>query len=78
MSHWQDTKDHVNAILLATVFKNRPLVDPVSAIYNNNLPGAMDKVLRHAMVYGVPECVAPSIEYVRDAAKLLDKQGWLK
>ncbi|UYD60332.1 hypothetical protein OPFAMLBM_00333 [Aeromonas phage avDM12-TAAL] len=77
MSYWQETKDHVNKIMLATFFKHRPLVDPVSAIYNNNLPGAMDKVMRHVMVYGYDESISEHVEAVREACKVLDTKGFL-
>ncbi|AAQ17734.1 hypothetical protein Aeh1ORF074c [Aeromonas phage Aeh1] len=77
MSYWQETKDHVNKVMLATFLKGRPLVDPVSVIWNNNLPGCMDKVMRHVAVYGHDESISESVEAVREACKVLDKKGFL-
>lgn len=77
MTLWQDTKDHTNNLMQMTILKGRPAVDHVSIIYDNNLPGAMDDVLRYIAVYGHDDSMNKSYEFIRESAKILDKKGHL-
>lgn len=77
MELWQETKDHTNKLMQMTIMKGRPAVDHVSIIYDNNLLGAMNDVLRYIAVYGHDNNMNKSYEFIRESVKILDKKGHL-